>query len=56
MTHFQKWSRAQLLAMWRSLFPWRRFIMRDWWAVVLWPVRRANAKNEGLTAPKESHE
>ena len=36
-----------MLAMWRSLFPWRRFIMRDWWAVVLWPIRRPNRVPHG---------
>ena len=43
MTHYESWGRTQLLAMWRHLFPWRRFIMRDWWSVVLWPIRRSNA-------------
>ena len=54
MKHFQSWWRNQILAMWRYLFPWRRFVMRDWWAVVLWPIRRSNITGEPRPASGRS--
>lgn len=33
-SEYQKWSRRTLLYLYRKIFPWRRFVMGEWWRIV----------------------